>query len=80
MCIKTRELITNHKVFINLCKSDDVPEPDEYFTDEQLGNILSNGSDDEVDDIRLPMSLGEKHIENDKSMLIFGNVIMYMCI
>ncbi|XP_021949253.1 PIH1 domain-containing protein 1 isoform X2 [Folsomia candida] len=67
LCIKTRELITNHKVFINLCKSDDVPEPDEYFDDEQLSNILANGSDEEVGLIRLPMSLGEKHIESDKN-------------
>jgi len=67
ICIKTREAVTNHKVFINLCKSDDVPEPDEYFTDDQLANILSTGSDDEVGDVRLPMSLGEKHFEKDKT-------------
>jgi hypothetical protein len=66
MCIKTRELVTNHKVFINLCKSEDVPEPDGYLTDEELRSILSSDSDAEVQEIRLPMSLGEKHIEKDK--------------
>jgi len=73
--VKTREITTQHKVFINLCKSDDVPEPDDYFTDDQIAHILANGSDDEVSDIRLPMSIGEKHIEKDKSKC--GRVMTY---
>jgi len=67
LCVKTRELVTNQKIFINLCKADDVPEPDEYFTDEQICDILRDGSEEEVKDIRIPMSIGEKHLEPDNS-------------
>jgi len=67
LCLKTRELVTNHKIFINLCKADDVPDPEEYFTDEQIYDILKEGSEEEVKDIRIPMSIGEKHLESDNS-------------
>jgi hypothetical protein len=66
LCIKTRETVTGQKVFINLCTSIDVPEPDEYYTDEQMSQALHEGTDEEVEAVRMPMSIGEKHIEKDK--------------
>ncbi|CAL8143840.1 unnamed protein product [Orchesella dallaii] len=65
LCVKTFDKETGQKVFVNICKTNEIPEPDFDYTDEQIANILSNGSDDDVGDIRIPMSIGEKHEEKD---------------
>jgi hypothetical protein len=59
-CVKSKDTISGKKFFINFCHSDDVPEPQMYYSDEELRQILSSGSDNEVDDIRIPISIGEK--------------------
>jgi len=50
-----------------MCVSTDVPEPDEYFTDEQMRAALSEGTDEEIQAVRMPMSIGERHTEKDVS-------------
>jgi len=67
MCIKTRDEKTGKKVFVNLCHSEDVPEPQVHLTDQELADILDGGSNNEVDDIRFPMSIGDKRDEVDKA-------------
>ena len=54
---------------MNLCHSSDVPEPDFDYPDDRLAEILDSGGDMQVDDIRIPMSIGELHRDTDKSML-----------
>lgn len=65
MCIKSVDKLTGKKVFVNLCKSGDVPEPEYDYPDDHLANILANGTDEENASLRMPMSIGEKREEKD---------------
>lgn len=62
-CVKTRNVITSEKVFLNVCRTDALPEPVDV-SEEQLTRILES---DEPSTFRVPMSLGEGHQETDKS-------------
>jgi len=65
LCVKSVDNASGKKVFVNICKSNEIPEPDFDYPDDQIANILANGTDDDVGDIRIPMSIGEKHDEKD---------------
>lgn len=67
LCVKTFDKDSGKKVFINVCKSLEIPEPNFDYPDDYVANILANGSDDDIGDIRIPMSIGEKHDEKDNS-------------
>ncbi|XP_073517769.1 PIH1 domain-containing protein 1-like [Phyllobates terribilis] len=61
-CIKTRTS-KNTKIFINICKSNQIPAaPD--LTEQELVSILES---DDPSGYRVPMSLGEPHVEVDNS-------------
>lgn len=60
-CLKTRT-DDGTKVFINLCTSDNVPEPKD-LTDDELIKVLES---DDPTQFRIPMSIGEPHAEIDK--------------
>ncbi|XP_033635576.1 PIH1 domain-containing protein 1-like [Asterias rubens] len=60
-CIKTRNE-SNAKVFINVCKSAELPSPND-ITEEELIKIL----DSSEPDYRVPLSIGEGHAEMDKT-------------
>jgi len=62
-CVKTKNLITSQKVFLNICQTDAIPAPAD-ITDCELTDILDS---DEPSSFRIPMSLGEGHDEVDKS-------------
>ncbi|KAK3738603.1 hypothetical protein RRG08_040261 [Elysia crispata] len=62
MCLKTRT-DTGEKVFINLCESENVPEPKD-ITDDELLQVLDS---EDPSQFRIPMSIGEPHAEIDKS-------------
>ncbi|GFR62206.1 PIH1 domain-containing protein 1 [Elysia marginata] len=62
MCLKTRT-DTGEKVFINLCHSENVPEPKD-LTDDELLQVLDS---EDPTQFRIPMSIGEPHAEIDKS-------------
>jgi len=70
LCVKTRNITEGDKIFMNLCISDDVPEPDLDLSDQELAEVLSDGTSEEMQNIRFPMSVGNKHVEIDKSMWI----------
>lgn len=61
-CLKTREVETNQKLFINICTTDAIPPPKD-ITEEELNEILNT---DEITDFKIPMSIGEIRIETDK--------------
>jgi len=61
-CIKTKDII-GEKVFLNLCCSEELPVPADV-TDEKLLEILES---DDPTEFRIPLSLGEPHMEKDKS-------------
>ncbi|CAJ0929529.1 unnamed protein product [Ranitomeya imitator] len=61
-CIKTRTS-KNAKIFINICKSSQIPAPPE-LTEPELVSILES---DDPSGYRVPMSLGEPHVEVDNS-------------
>ncbi|KAG8230410.1 hypothetical protein J437_LFUL010211 [Ladona fulva] len=61
-CVKLRKA-DGEKVFINVCKTDELPAPDE-ITDSELMKILSS---DEPSSYRVPMSIGEERSDTDKS-------------
>ncbi|KAG9463131.1 hypothetical protein GDO78_022345, partial [Eleutherodactylus coqui] len=61
-CIKTRTS-KNAKIFINICKSNQIPAPPD-LTEQELVNILES---DDPSGYRVPMSLGEPHVEVDNS-------------
>nr|CAB3226520.1 protein kintoun [Phallusia mammillata] len=64
-CIKTKNIKTSEKVFINVCTSSNVPTP-EAITEQELVCMLEKLEDrDEIVDYRVPMSLGEAHAEVD---------------
>lgn len=61
VCVKTKDN-KGEKVFINICKTSQMPSPRD-ITEEELVELL----DQEVPDYRIPMSIGEPHAELDKS-------------
>uniref|UniRef100_A0A224YDG1 PIH1 domain-containing protein 1 n=1 Tax=Rhipicephalus zambeziensis TaxID=60191 RepID=A0A224YDG1_9ACAR len=62
-CIKTKDSSNGSKLFINICHTPELPEPQD-ISDEELMHIL--GSDDPTT-YRVPLSLGLPHEEVDKS-------------
>lgn len=67
LCVKTRTLGKDStKVFINICTSSAVPAP-KPISEEELLKILDKYSEnsDETVDYRVPMSIGEGHVEVD---------------
>ncbi|CAG0884764.1 unnamed protein product [Cyprideis torosa] len=63
-CVKTLVRKTKEKVFINICHSDEVPCPKPNLTEQELAAKIDT---DEIDQYRIPMSIGEPHSEVDKS-------------
>ncbi|XP_048377115.2 PIH1 domain-containing protein 1 [Stegostoma tigrinum] len=61
-CVKTKTKI-NEKVFVNVCKSDQIPPPPD-LTEDGLVSLLES---DDPSGYRIPMSLGEPHAEIDNS-------------
>ncbi|XP_073520434.1 PIH1 domain-containing protein 1-like [Phyllobates terribilis] len=61
-CIKTRTS-KNTKIFINICKSNQISAPPD-LTEQELVSILES---DDPSGYRVPMSLGEPHVEVDNS-------------
>jgi len=69
-CLKLKSS-DDKKVFVNVCEHEKLPAPKDQ-TDEQLfmmmQNILSDADDDStMMDYRVPMSIGEPHVETDKT-------------
>ena len=54
---------TNCKIFINICKTDDIPAPTKELSENDLYSILNT---DDIVDYKIPMSIGNVRIENDK--------------
>ncbi|XP_069765202.1 PIH1 domain-containing protein 1 isoform X2 [Narcine bancroftii] len=61
-CVKTRTK-SNEKVFVNVCKSDQIPPPPD-LSEEDLVTLLES---EDPSGYRIPMSLGEPHAEVDNS-------------
>ncbi|XP_053546740.1 PIH1 domain-containing protein 1 [Bombina bombina] len=61
-CIKSKTS-KNEKIFINVCKSGDIPAPPDV-SEKDLVNILES---DDPSGYRVPMSIGEPHVEVDNS-------------
>ncbi|XP_072282802.1 PIH1 domain-containing protein 1 [Pyxicephalus adspersus] len=61
-CIKTRTS-KNEKIFINICKSNKIPAPPD-LSEQELVSILES---DDPSGYRVPMSIGEPHVEVDNS-------------
>ncbi|XP_027019859.1 PIH1 domain-containing protein 1 isoform X1 [Tachysurus fulvidraco] len=62
-CVKTFSLPDKQKVFVNICKSADVPPPPPISHD-ALVDLLDS---DDPTGYKVPMSLGEAHAEMDNS-------------
>ncbi|XP_054766716.2 PIH1 domain-containing protein 1-like [Lytechinus pictus] len=62
VCIKTKDN-SGKKVFVNLCKTREMPAPQD-ITDSELVKLLDS---DEISDYRVPLSIGEPHAEIDNS-------------
>jgi len=63
LCVKTKN-IDGAKVFINVCKIQEIPPPPP-LTEDKLKEIIAN--EDYSTDFRVPMSLGAPRSEKDKS-------------
>lgn len=64
-CVKTRNVKTKEKVFINICTSSTIPTPNS-ISEEDLIKILENLDDpDQIVDYKIPMSVGGAHAEID---------------
>ncbi|XP_063922562.1 PIH1 domain-containing protein 1 [Zophobas morio] len=61
-CIKTREVGSDSKFFVNICHTDAIPPPKD-ITEKELANILES---DDIADYRVPMSIGDVRTETDK--------------
>ncbi|XP_068097265.1 PIH1 domain-containing protein 1 [Hyperolius riggenbachi] len=61
-CIKTKTS-KNEKIFINICKSEQIPAPPD-LSEEELVSILES---DDPSGYRVAMSIGEPHVEIDNS-------------
>ncbi|XP_050393907.1 PIH1 domain-containing protein 1 isoform X2 [Patella vulgata] len=60
-CLKTKNK-KGEKFFINICKSENVPKPDD-LSDDELIKLLES---DDPTGFRIPMSIGTPHAELDK--------------
>lgn len=69
-CLKTHNS-KNEKVFLNLCKSDEIQAPKDISENELLEIIDKQKDENELQNaafhFRVPMSLGEPHQELDNS-------------
>ncbi|XP_060803875.1 PIH1 domain-containing protein 1-like [Amyelois transitella] len=63
MCVKTFTKPDNKKLFVNICLTDAIPCPRD-ITNNELMQILSS---EDPSSYRVPMSIGEGRIEQDKS-------------
>ncbi|XP_059809967.1 PIH1 domain-containing protein 1 isoform X2 [Hypanus sabinus] len=61
-CVKTKTR-SSEKVFVNVCKSDEIPPPPD-LSEEDLVTLLES---EDPSGYRIPMSLGEPHAEVDNS-------------
>ncbi|KAG5890599.1 hypothetical protein JTB14_005116 [Gonioctena quinquepunctata] len=61
-CVKTKEVGTGVKVFVNICKTDAIPPPKDISVRE-LQELLDS---DDPGDYKVPMSLGDIRTEPDK--------------
>jgi len=61
-CIKSKEVGTEVKVFVNICHTNAIPPPRD-ISEEELVELCST---DEPADFRIPMSIGEVRSEPDK--------------
>ncbi|XP_025828984.1 PIH1 domain-containing protein 1 [Agrilus planipennis] len=61
-CIKSRELGTDTKLFINICQTDALPAPID-ISEAELNEILTT---DDPSQFRVPMSIGNVRTETDK--------------
>ncbi len=66
-CVKTKNVITSQKIFVNICHTTVIPSPVDV-TESELTRIFES---DEPSTFRIPMSLGEGHEEVDKCILIY---------
>jgi len=64
--VKTKNLITSQKIFINICHTDIIPAPAVDLSESELTKILES---EEPSSFRIPMSLGESHDEVDKCII-----------
>ncbi|TKS92423.1 PIH1 domain-containing protein 1 [Collichthys lucidus] len=71
ICVKTLSEPSKQKIFINICQSNLVPPPPE-LSREELVELLQS---EDPSGYRVPMSLGEPHIEIDNSCTAYDVVI-----
>ena len=64
-CIKTRNIKTKEKVFVNVCTSSTVPPPANISEMELLQMLDKLDDPDHIIDYKIPMSLGAAHAELD---------------
>lgn len=62
-CVKSKELSTDCKIFVNICKTEDIPPPTRELSENELCGILNM---DDISDYKVPMSIGNMRMENDK--------------
>ncbi|XP_017782328.1 PREDICTED: PIH1 domain-containing protein 1 [Nicrophorus vespilloides] len=61
MCLKTKDVKTGKKMFMNICVTEEIPAPKD-ISETELERIVSS---EEMSDFRVPMSIGEIHVEQD---------------
>ncbi|KAK4875039.1 hypothetical protein RN001_011461 [Aquatica leii] len=61
-CIKTKEVGTDTKVFVNICQTDALPPPED-LSESELTRLCDS---DEPCNFRIPLSIGEVRVESDK--------------
>lgn len=67
LCIKTREVETNKKVFVNVCTTDAIPPP-ENVSEEDIAAIINSDIVDlneRLSNFKVPMSIGSLRTEVD---------------
>lgn len=62
LCIKSQEVGTDLKVFVNICTTDAIPSPKD-ITETELQEIINS---DDAATFRVPMSIGDVRFEKDK--------------
>ncbi|KAK5644371.1 hypothetical protein RI129_005671 [Pyrocoelia pectoralis] len=61
-CVKTKEVGTDRKLFINICQTDALPPPDD-ISENELTYLCRS---DEICNYRIPLSIGDVRTESDK--------------